>query len=424
MNTFHTFFATVPRHMEQLLQEELEALGGQNVRQTVAGVFFSGKLEMGYRACLWSRLANAVLLPLHSFYAPTPEALYDGVRTINWDEHMDVDSTLAVTFHSQGSKITHTQFGALKVKDAVVDQFRDRFDRRPSVDVKNPDLHINVHVMRDEATISIDLSGDSLHRRAYRQQTVEAPLKENAAAALLIRAGWPKMVADTKEQLAKDSGQPIALVDPMCGSGTLLIEGALMAADIAPGLLRTNFGFLKWLQHDETIWQNLVEEAELRRTEGLKNLPTIVPTIAGYDREGSAIRAARTNVQAAGLERYIFLEVRSIQDATPPKNCPPTGLLVVNPPYGERLGRQTGVETLHKRLGETLLQHFDGWNASVLTGSKELGRHIGIRALKFYKLFNGRLECTLLNFEIDPSRAMHPSYRPPPAPRNDREKNN
>lgn len=419
MNTFHTFFATVPRHMEQLLAEELEALGAENVRQSVAGVFFSGRLEMGYRACLWSRLANAVLLPLHSFYAPTPEALYDGVRTIQWDEHMDVDSTLAVTFHSQHSRISHTQFGALKVKDAVVDQFRDRFGRRPSVDVKSPDLHINVHVMRDEATIAIDLSGDSLHRRAYRQQSVEAPLKENVAAALLFRAGWPKLLA-----AAQESGEPTALVDPMCGSGTILIEGALMAADIAPGLLRTQFGFLKWLQHDDALWQTLVQEAELRRTEGLKKLPTLVPTIAGYDREGGAIRAARTNVQAAGLQKYIFLEVRSIQDATPPKNSPATGLLAVNPPYGERLGRQTGVETLHKRLGETLLQHFDGWNASILTGSKELGRHIGIRANKFYKLFNGRLECTLLNFEISPSRAMHPSYRPPATPKNDRAKNN
>lgn len=419
MNTFHTFFATVPRHMEQLLAEELESLGGQNVKQTVAGVFFNGTLEMGYRACLWSRLANAVLLPLHSFYAPTPEALYDGVRTITWSDHMDVDSTLAVTFNSAQSRITHTQFGALKVKDAVVDQFRDKLGRRPSVDVKNPDLHINVHVNRDQATIAIDLSGDSLHRRAYREKTVEAPLKENVAAALLIRARWPQLLAQ-----AKESGQPTALVDPMCGSGTLLIEGALMAADIAPGLLRTQFGFLKWLQHDDQIWQNLVQEAELRRTEGLKNLPLLVPIIAGYDREGGAIRAARTNVQAAGLQKHIFLEVRTIQEATPPQNSPTTGLLVVNPPYGERLGRQTGVETLHKRLGETLLQYFDTWNATVLTASRDLGRHIGIRAHKFYKLYNGRLECTLLNFEISPARAMHPSYKPPSVPKNERPKNN
>ncbi len=417
MSTFHTFFATVPRHMEQLLAEELEALGGENVRQSVAGVFFSGPLELGYRACLWSRLANSVLLPLHSFYAPTPEALYDGVQTIPWHEHMDVDSTLAVTFHSVNSRVNHTQYGALKVKDAVVDQFRDRFGRRPSVDVKTPDIHINVHVMRDEATISLDLSGDSLHRRAYREKTVEAPLKENVAAAVLIRAGWPKILAE-----ARENGEKTALLDPMCGSGTLLIEGALMAADIAPGLLRTNFGFLKWLHHDDTLWQQLVEEAETRRAAGLKNLPNLVPSIAGYDREGAAIRAARTNVQAAGLQKYIFLEVRNITEAEPPQNSP-AGLLVVNPPYGERLGRQAGVETLHKRLGDALLHHFDGWKASVLTGSKELGRHIGIRATKFYKLYNGRLECTLLNFDVTPSRAMHPAYRPPPTPRNDRTKN-
>lgn len=401
----HDFFATVPRRMEQLLADELRALGAKKVRETVAGVHFSGPLEIGYKAVLWSRLANTVLLPLTEFHAPTPEALYDGIARFDWDDHMDVRSTIAVTFHSAQSAITHTRFGAQVVKDAVVDQFRHHYNRRPTVDVHNPDFHINVHVLRDVATVSLDLSGDSLHRRSYRVESVEAPLKEHTAAAVLLRAGWPEMVRTSSET-------PVALLDPMCGSGTLLIEGALMAADVAPGLLRDRFGFQHWRYHNVELWDGLVQDAFARRDAGMASLPQRVPVIRGTDINPAAVRAAMNNVRAAGLEGLIDISIRDIE-AFHPTTKPATGLIVTNAPYGERLEKESGAVELHRRFGEILLERFPGWRATVLTGSKELGFKLGIRATKTYSLFNGRLECALLNFSLEPGRELRPKTGTP-----------
>ncbi|MFU8805356.1 MAG: THUMP domain-containing protein [Bradymonadaceae bacterium] len=385
MSAQHNFFATVPRNMELLLQQELEEMGAVEVRQTVAGVYFSGPLEIGYRAVLWSRLANTVLLPLTGFPARTPEELYKGVRGIAWDEHFRVDQTFAVTFNSARSEITHTKYGALKVKDAVVDQFRDAFDQRPSVDLDRPDVRINCHIDQDYATISIDLAGESLHRRSYREDWGKAPLKENVAAAVLLRAGWPDIYAE---------GGP--LFDPMCGSGTLLIEGALMAGDHAPGLLRDYFGFTGWRRHDEGIWTDLLEEAEERRRVGMSKIPLIV----GSDKSRRAVETAEKNIAAAGLEDHITVERRAVVDIEPPFAAERPGLVVVNAPYGERMGGEGEAEVVHRELGEVLKARFPGWKATVLTGSKELGQELRLRADKRYTLYNGRLECTLLNFEL------------------------
>ncbi|WP_455216992.1 THUMP domain-containing protein, partial [Kaarinaea lacus] len=274
------FFATAPRGMEGLLANELRELGAGDVRESRSGVVFHGGIETAYRVCLWSRIANRILYPLAAFSATDADALYRGVLDIDWSQHLEASSTIAVDFTTVRSAITHSQFGAQKVKDAVVDQFRQQTGERPSVERDRPDVRINVFIYRDQATAYLDLSGDSLHRRGYRVEGGVAPLKENLAAAILVRAGWP--------DIASQGG---ALVDPMCGSGTLPIEAALMALDIAPGLLREYWGFLGWKQHDARAWSELVAEAGKRREKGLKKSMVFL----GFDASARAIEIAREN---------------------------------------------------------------------------------------------------------------------------------
>src|SRR3989338_3164213 len=383
------FFATCPKGLESLLAEELRALGAGTIKETRAGVAFSGNLATAYRACLWSRLASRVLLPLAHFPAPTPEALYAGVQQITWRDHVTPDGTLAVDCATVQSAVNHSYYAALKVKDAIVDQLRDRFGVRPSVDTERPDLRVNLYLYRDEATISLDLPGESLHRRGSRAQPVEAPLKENLAAAILLRAGWPA--------LAAEGG---ALVDLMCGSGTLLIEGAFIAGDIAPGLMRDYFGFLKWKQHDVALWSELLAEARTRREAGLKQLPPI----RGYDRDVRAVHAARENIKRAGLDEYVHVEQRELS-ACAPEDLQP-GLVVVNPPYGERLGEAAELPALYKELGAQLKNNFSGWRAAVFTGNPEVGKSMGPRAERYHTLWNGAIECRLLHFEITPEAVV------------------
>ena len=303
--TQYELFATAPRGIEELLADELRDLGARDVSVRRAGVAFVGDLTLVYRVCLWSRLASRVLLPLHTWEAPTPEALYEGVRAVDWARHLDVDGTFAVEFVSVRSDITHTHYGALKVKDAVVDQFRDTTGRRPSIDTTRPAVRLYVYLGNNSATVSVDFAGESLHKRHYRDPGVqgEAPLKESLAAALLLRAGWPAVAR---------AGGP--LVDPLCGSGTLLIEGALMAGDVAPGLLRSYFGFLGWRQHREDLWRGLVDEARLRRRKGEASIPPIF----GWDADPRAIRIADDNLRRAGLFGRVVVRRRELAALTRP----------------------------------------------------------------------------------------------------------
>ncbi|PCI26591.1 MAG: bifunctional 23S rRNA (guanine(2069)-N(7))-methyltransferase RlmK/23S rRNA (guanine(2445)-N(2))-methyltransferase RlmL [SAR324 cluster bacterium] len=387
MTAIKTFFATTPKGMEYLLTDELEALGASEVRQTLAGASFEGTLEMGYRVCLWSRIANRVLMPLKTFMADSPEALYQEVGTIDWSEHLDPDGSLAVDFSASNSKITHSHYGALKVKDAVVDQFRAKFGERPSVVLDRPDIRLNVYMTHDEATLSLDFSGESLHRRGYRQVGGKAPLKENLAAAILIRAGWP--------EIAKAGG---GLMDPMCGSGTLMIEGAMIAGDMAPGLMREYFGFFKWKQHEPEVWENLIIEAEKREQEGMDNIPPIV----GYDSDPMAIATALGNLECINLRGTVHFEKRELADCeahTQMRKQP--GLFVINPPYGERLGEVMELKPLYANLGQVLKKEFMGWKATVFTGNEDLGKCMGLRAVKRFKMFNGAIPCKLLKFEVE-----------------------
>ena len=386
-NTQLQFYATTPKGLELLLVDELRAIGAMDAAEKLAGVSFSGDIGLAYKACLWSRLANRILLKLKQCPAATPEKLYAGVRTIDWSHYISDDATIAVNFVTTQSAITHTLYGAQKVKDAIVDQLRDKRGSRPDVNRDQPDVSVYVYLQRDVATIYLDLSGESLHKRGYRLAGGSAPLKENLAAAILIRAGWPA--------IAKAGG---TLLDPMCGSGTLLVEGALMAADIAPGLLRDYFGFIGCKGFDENLWRSLLKDAEKRRDAGLKKLPMIV----GYDIDAAAVSNTFDNIERAGLSGLVHVEKRPLS-VFAPKPKEKTGLVVVNPPYGERLGELDELQPLYTEIGDRFKAAFTGWQGAVFTGNPDLGKQMGIRAKKFYSLFNGALPCKLLLFDIQPN---------------------
>lgn len=383
----NAFFASCPKGLEYLLRDELIALGAEDVHETLAGVRFSGNLETAYRACLWSRLASRILLPVAEFDAASDEALYAGVQSIDWAQHIAPNATMAVDANTAQSKLAHSQFLAQRVKDAVVDQFRERGDVRPNVDTEEPDVRINVRLRRDRATVSIDLAGSPLHRRGWRQTQGEAPLKENLAAAMLLRADWPAVYT-----------QGGGLLDPMCGSGTLLIEGALMVADVAPGLRRSYYGFLGWKQHDIALWRSLLDEANRRAEAGL---PVLRSCFFGSDADSRMVQTAKRNAQEAGIAGFLTLDRHDMQHVRPPSGMT-QGLVITNPPYGERLGERESMPKLYRALGETLRDHFTGWHAAVLAGDAELGRATTLRAERKYALYNGALETVLLTFELHP----------------------
>lgn len=394
--TLYPLFATTPKAMEGLLANEIQSLGGLNVQHKMAGVSFQGTLETAYRCCLWSRTANRILLMLGSFEVNSQQDLYDGIYAIDWSKHMQADDTMAVSFSCKNNPaINHSHFGALKVKDAIVDQMRARFNQRPDIDTDQPNLRINVYLHNTLAQVSLDLSGESLHKRGYRDINIAAPIKENLAAAILIRSGWQAIAA-----------QGGSLLDPMCGSGTLLIEGAMIAADYAPGLLRAYFGFQGWKQHNPQLWENLLQEARQRRDQGLLKLPPIV----GFDQDRLHAASAIQHVENLGLQGKIHIEKREIGDAKPAAAWHP-GLLICNPPYGERLGDEEETANLYRRFGDQLKNHFQGWQAAMIISNPELGFRLGIRSQKPITFFNGALECKLLRLNIAETAFFDPKPR-------------
>ena len=380
------FFVTCAKGMESILGSELSSMGIENPVEVKAGVKFSGSLAQGYRVCLHSRIANRVLLVLRCIDAHDAEELYQGIKQICWSDHITSAHTMAVDFlatqakYARNQNIIHTHFGALKVKDAIVDQFREKEGARPSVDPVNPDVRINVYLEGDKAFVSIDLSGDSLHKRGYRSESAQAPLKENLAAALLMMAGWHEK-------------QDYNLIDPMCGSGTILIEAGLMAKNIAPGLLRTKFGFLHWCGHQKKQWQELIEEAEAGIKRGRKNLPKII----GYDKDARALEVALSNIEKAGLTNVVSCAQQDLAQCEPVGE---RGIFITNPPYGERLGEIERLRGLYKQLGDVMKQRFKGWEGYIFTSSSELAKCIGLKSSRRFVLYNGALECRLLKFDL------------------------
>lgn len=382
----HRFFATAPAGVEPLLAAELTELGAAPPQAARGGIAFQGPLELAYRACLWSRTASRVLLPLAEFPAAAAEALYAGIHDLPWEDHLAPDGTLSIEFSGGGPGIDHSHYGAQRVKDAIVDRFRARCGQRPSIDSRQPNLRIHVRWRNGQATISLDLSGDSLHRRGYREATVTAPLKETLAAALLLKAGWPAIAA---------AGG--ALIDPLCGSGTLVIEAAWMAGDHAPGLLRSHWGFSGWLGHVPTLWNRLLTEADERCAEGQARIPLLLAS----DHDPKAVRATLINAGRAGVADRVQVERREWASVKPPPGSP--GLLIANPPYGERIGEADETSALYAQLGDRLKSHFGGWRAALFTGAPELGKRMGLRAHKTNVFYNGPLECRLLQFQVEPA---------------------
>lgn len=392
------WFASCPKGLESLLASELTSLGAGKTRETVAGVYVEGTLAFAYRACLWSRLANRVLLPLEKFEVSSADDLYRGVRSIPWETHLTPRQSIAVDFIGSNEAIRHTKFGAQQVKDAIVDQLQDYFGERPDVDLQNPDLRINVRLAKDAVTVSLDMSGGSLHKRGYRVAMVPAPLKENLAAALLLRAGWPEIAA-----------RGGALIDPLCGSGTFLIEGAMMVADMAPGLIRERFGFHGWAKHDETLWQDIRQEALARCEAGLSRE---IPEIRGYDKDTRAVSAAQENIACAGLEKWVRVMAKPIEAFKKPTHRETgDGLIICNPPYGERWGDMEELKPLYQTLGEVAKRECPGWRMAVITGNAELAGELRLRADKKYQFFNGTIPSQLLLFQLREADDRNPQPR-------------
>ncbi|MBS0364388.1 MAG: bifunctional 23S rRNA (guanine(2069)-N(7))-methyltransferase RlmK/23S rRNA (guanine(2445)-N(2))-methyltransferase RlmL [Proteobacteria bacterium] len=407
------FLASAPRGCADLLAAELVSCGATGVRERATGVAFEGSLEAGYRACLWSRVANRVFLELARFEAADAAAFYTGVRRVDWTAHLAPGATLACEFSGRHPAITHSHFGALKVKDGIVDTLREATGARPDIAPERPDVRVHAHAQGPHITLSLDLSGDSLHRRGYRGGTGEAPLKENVAAGVLLRAGWPQLAL-----------RGVPFLDPMCGSGTFCIEAALMATDHAPGLLRSYFGFSGWRGHDAALWTRLVGEARQRAAAGASG--RIAP-VHGSDCDARAIRAAQENAGRAGVKPCIAFEVRSLDDAVAPAaaqdpataapadpadradpaRAPPAGLLCTNPPYGVRLEDREAARALHRELGQVLRAHFAQWSVAIIT-APELGMELGLRAWRTHAMWNGALECRLLRIRVDAASERSP----------------
>ncbi len=394
------FFATTAKNIEPLLLEELKTLGANEVKSTHLGVYFKANLETAYRVCLWSRLAHHVFLELKQFGAMNQENLYGAMRSVDWSKHLDVHQTFRIDVSGKHPTLTHPHFIAQVAKDAIVDQFRKNTGERPSIQADQPDVVFHLHVRDEHFTLNIDLSGDSLHRRGLRTETGAAPLKETLAAAILIRMGWPKMF---KQKNA-------LLFDPCCGAGTLLLEGAMMAYDIAPNLLRGYFGFLGWKQHQPAVWQKLMLEAETRAEQGRK---AKAPLIVGFDLEPSALLAAEQNFKKLQLSAILRLEKRAVADIDDPILQQHQGLLITNPPYGKRLmaGRDTEIEQLYADLGTLIKSQLEGWSIGVFTSDPLPAKAIRMHPLKRYQFLNGTLECTLIRFEAKPEHYWR--ERPP-----------
>ncbi|MBS0420608.1 MAG: bifunctional 23S rRNA (guanine(2069)-N(7))-methyltransferase RlmK/23S rRNA (guanine(2445)-N(2))-methyltransferase RlmL [Proteobacteria bacterium] len=456
------FLASAPRGLADLLARELVTFGAEGAKERSTGVAFFGSLRTAYRACLESRIANRVFLELGRFEVADAEGFYRAAREIDWSAHLAPGATLACDFSGRHPLINHTHFGALKLKDAIVDSLRESTGSRPDIALDRPDVRVHAHANGAVVTVSLDLSGESLHRRGYRGAAGEAPLKENVAAGMLMRCGWSADMAAAGAQF----------LDPMCGSGTLVIEAALIAADIAPGLGRDYYGFMGWRGHQPAVWQEVLEAAKARaggwlsgpgqragapespwpgQRAGTPASPWPGPSlIRGSDRDRTVIRVAQANADRAGVGRMVQFEVRALADAAPAlgrdtaptaaeapsawpgraANAPastadaavdtreptsnaaalPTapGLLCVNPPYGVRLEDHDIALATHRELGRVLRERFQGWIAGVLIGSPELGMELGVRAYRTHALWNGALECRLLRLKIDADSAREP----------------
>ncbi|GLQ31926.1 ribosomal RNA large subunit methyltransferase K/L [Litoribrevibacter albus] len=379
-----------PPGVESLLIDELQALIGVKAKESPRAVFLEATLEQAYKICLWSRLASRVLLEIAEGEANDGDDVYKIARSVRWQDHFSASNTFRIDFMGTNRSITNSQFGALRIKDAIVDTFTEIGGQRPSVDKETPDIRVYGFFKKGRFQAFINISGESLHMRGYRPAAGMAPMKENLAAAVLMRAGWNKPDADFDQ-----------LVDPMCGSGTLLIEAAMMRANIAPGLTRRRFGFEFWKGHDTKLWQELVTEARQLRTDGTKTLSRMY---FGSDQDAKVVNKAKENAQRAGVGEYIQFTARSFQEVSPVP-CE-KGLVVTNPPYGERLEEKHDVAIIYRELGKAFLEHFEGYQAAIYAGNWELAKGLPWVPFKQYKLQNGTIDTRLLLFKLTRESAI------------------
>lgn len=387
------FFAPCPKGVEPLLADELRRLKLPGVRPQRSGVLFSGGVPEGLRALYWTRLATRVLLTLGEVDARSADVLYAGVADMPWEEHLRASGTIAVDASGVNDALRNTQFTAVRVKDAIADRFRERFSVRPSVDTRSPDVRVNVAVRANKATVSVDLAGTPLHRRGYREPGVQvaAPMKETLAAALLDFASW--------REIAEAGG---SFVDPMCGSGTLAIEAALMAGDVAPGLVRGEHAVERWLGFDADAWRRIGEQARRRRDAGLARLPLIVAS----DSDPRAVDIARRCAKRAGLEYHVNIEHAAVEKLRVPHDAVP-GLVATNPPWGERLSERSELPALYRVLGEGLRASFVGWRLAVASPDPALPRGLGMRPLSSAELGSGKGAATVTTFDVGADLVAH-----------------
>ncbi|MCC8372920.1 MULTISPECIES: bifunctional 23S rRNA (guanine(2069)-N(7))-methyltransferase RlmK/23S rRNA (guanine(2445)-N(2))-methyltransferase RlmL [Photorhabdus] len=378
----NSLFASTARGLEELLKNELEMLGAQSCKIVQGGVHFQGDGKVMYKSLMWSRLASRILLPLNEFNVYSDLDLYLGVQSIDWSQIFSVESTFSVHFSGTNEEIRNTQYGALKVKDAIVDSFTRKLDQRPNVAKQQPDVCINVFLNKEKASVALDLSGDGLHIRGYRDLAGQAPLKENLAAAIILRSGW-------------QIGTP--MVDPMCGSGTLLIEAAMMAADRAPGLHRNHWGFIAWLQHDEEIWREVTTEAQIRFRKGLQETAS---RFVGSDIDRRVLDMARSNARRAGVAQLITFQQGDASRLENPLPEGPAGTVLSNPPYGERLESEPALIALHSLFGRIMKSRFPSWRLSLFSASPELLSCLQLRAEREFKAKNGPLDCVQKNYQL------------------------
>lgn len=360
--------------LEDILAEELIALGANNLEIGKRAVSFEGDLALLYRANICCRTALRILKPVYTFKARTTDEIYKKVKAMNWFEHLTEESTFAIDAVTFSDLFTHSKFVAYRVKDAIADYFTQRTDKRPSVDVANPDLLINFHIAHDTCTLSFDSSGESLHKRGYKTEQTEAPLNEVLAAGILLKSGW--------------KGQSV-LIDPMCGSGTFLVEAALIALNIPPGIYRKNFAFEKWKNFDKELFSLIYNDDANEKEFDYK--------IYGSDISAEAIKISRQNIANAGLQKYIELTTMPFEDY---QSAPALkGFLITNPPYGERL-KPDNLDNLYSMIGERLKHVFAGYKAGILSHKKEHFNKIGLKPSAKFPLKNGSLDCELRCYDI------------------------
>jgi 23S rRNA (guanine2445-N2)-methyltransferase / 23S rRNA (guanine2069-N7)-methyltransferase len=387
----YSLFVSCAKGLEYLLEIELKALGLDVTRVNPQGVYGDANLTTLYQLCLWSRLANRVQLLLFKGEALDEKMLYQLCHQFHWQTVFSAEKTLAIEFHGTSDTIRNTMFGAQVVKDAVVDHFRELCGERPTIDRENPDTRLHAYLKNDQITVSFDLTGYSLHQRGYRTHTGDAPLKETLAAALLLRANWP--------QLAEEG---YALQDAFCGSGTLVIEAAMMAAHIAPGLLRHDQSVIHWTEHQPALWEAL-------RSQALQSVKPIAVPLKGTDIDEKLIHIARKNAENAGVLPMVIFERQDVKDCLA---IAPKGLLLSNLPYGERLGEPSQLIALYQQFGATLHAQFQGWQVAFLTSNTMLAKAVGLRSTKQYTFFNGALECKLYCMSITEDNRLKNNAEP------------